>query len=740
MKDIHENRIGSRPKTVGSLQKYMLGVALGALIVQFQQPALAQTKIEQMIVTAQKRSQEIQTVPASISAFSGDMLEERQIKTVEDLTYSTPNLSWQMAGAVVQLSIRGISPDGSSPYMDPAVALHVDGIYQPRSAGVLGLVMSDLESVEILRGPQGTLYGRNANAGIVNMNTKRPTDTFEGSATIFGGSYARYGARGYVSGPITDKISARVSALVDRNHGYGRNLHTGKRLFGEWTHGARLAITAKPIEDITLNISATHSRTHNTQPFSNTSPPAGPNYASLVAAGADTRYTLEPYKTYNTSEPNYNYRYNLLVATIEWDITPDVSLKSITGQQYFRADSVNDSDGMPVEYIPNKGFTRSHTFSQEINLSARLFDRVDAVAGLYYLRDDFRFGYDAYVQGNLTYNPANPRQIHNEFNQQLSSSRAAFVDLTVNVTDNLRLLAGGRRTLDERRTVMTALSYFPATGVTTPLTCINRRLPDLNYSSTTGKIGVQYDITPDIMGYVVWQNGFKTGGMNPSVCGNSYLPERVYSWEAGVKSSLFDNSLILNITGFTYRYNNMQLSRTLGGFTQVDNAATAKLKGLEISAQALLTENLRADLGIGILDSKYGPLFAQNGAVPGSPLVNLTGFQLPRAPKTTLNFGLEYTMRIGDFGELTSRGEVNYVSKNYFTAFNEAIAKQDAFATVNAIFTLVPDDCPYSFRAFVKNLTDEAYYSGIATSGILAYGRGTWSPPRTFGIEATAKF
>lgn len=705
----------------------------------------------EIIVTATKRSQSLQDVPASISAFTGDVLASRHIDTFERLGFTTPNLSYaKNAGLVPNFSIRGVSADGVSPAMESTVALHVDGVYQPRVV-FLDLALTDLQSVEILRGPQGTLYGRNANAGVINLVSRKPTDRFEASATASIGNYQSYGIRGYVSGPLADGVSARVSGLYDYRGGFGRNLLNGHRIDGHENWGIKAALRLQPTSRLTIDLSASRSVSDASTPLYMANPPRegeGLNYTRLLDLGFDGRYTLRPYKVYNNFDPEMHTRQTALTGIIDWAPNDDLTIKSITGYQKYHLDVYQDQDAMPTQWSNARPYTDSHTFSQEFNLAARIAGRADLVAGVYYLDDHMNggtivalppgspFGSDA-TAGLLLVNGI----------RQTSISKAGFVDLTLRVIDGFRLIGGIRRTSDKRRSVQVNETSRGA-DFDTPGTVIggcgrNHAVPDLTFNSTTGKAGAQYDLTRDVMGYVSWQNGFKAGGFSASVCDNQFLPEKLRSWEIGIKGRYFANHLTLNLSAFDYRYTNMQLSRTFNPsptviVTIIDNAASARVRGGEVEAMWRTDVGLSGDLALGLVYGKYGALVARNGAVPGNPEIDLGGFRLPRAPVVTANGGLQYEMNIRP-GTLTLRGEAAYTGNVYFTPFNETIAQQRGYVLVNALATLTPKDLPLTLQVFVRNLTNKAYFTGLYTSGLMMNGRGNYGEPRTFGAALSVK-
>jgi iron complex outermembrane recepter protein len=707
---------------------------------------------DEIVVTAMKRDENLQRVPASLSALGAPELDSRQIQSIETLAHNVPNVAYTNVAAVVpNLSIRGVSPDGASPIMEGTVALHIDGVYQPRM-NMLELAMADLQSAEVLRGPQGTLYGRNANAGVVNLNTKRPTDEFKGSFTLTGGSDERRGARGYLSGPISPELSFRISGLLDESDGFGHNLLLDSKINGQQNTGARLSLRWEPADRLAVDLIGSYSRTELTQPFYIANPfglHAGSNYSRLLASGANGEFSLEPHEVYNNFDPAQRATQKTTTLIVDWDVAGNVSLKSLTSYQDFHYFSIQDHDGTPTEWIIAAPRADSATFSQEVNMSATL-DRADLVAGVYYLDDDLDGGVVIEIPpGNPFGNPATRDLLTTALLSQRSRSAAVFADLTYSLSDRLRVLAGLRQTRDRRDTVQRIEAAINAsfTDRGTPITgcTLDHRVPDIQFDSTTAKAGAQLDLSTQIMGYLTWQTGFKAGAYSSTICDNQFLPEKVSSWEAGVKGRYLDNALTLNLSTFHYRYTNMQLARTYNPTPTtvsqvIDNASSARLWGGELEAQARLGNSWRADLAIGYAHSRYGTLEARNGAAAGNPNVVLTGNRLPRAPEWTLNGALEYATDLGDLGDISIRAQYNYTSRIFFTPFNEAIARQDAYGLLDVSAAYEPENGNLVFRVFGRNLTDETYFNGLFTSAISNNGRGSYGPSRTFGVELTAKF
>lgn len=684
-----------------------------------------------IIVTGLKRSQALQDVPAAITAFDSQMLESRQLVTSEDIATLVPSLNYTELNGVNIITIRGIAPDANNPSVDPSVAQHIDGVYQPRATN-MNLALADLDSIEVLRGPQGTLYGRNSTAGVMNFNLKKPTDRFEGRAALTIGNYSRIKGDASISGPIAEGLSARLSATGERRDGYGTNLFYNEDIDNLRTYGVRGAIryAGGPVE---INLSAYHvtAKSNGPTPYPFT-PLQGPDIERF--APQSKLLTTEPRKLYADKRGYSVNKQDGVTGTINLDVADNVSLKSITG--YIRSTYRSEFDTEPtaapiaVAYY-NFG---SKFFSQEFNVNANIADRADVVLGAYYARENFRQNPDVLFPNGLTSggNLLPPVLVVNRADQ-IAKTRALFADATVNVTDNLRLLGGIRYTRDTKDVVQ--FNSFYAT------TCNNVAMR-LAYSSTKGKIGVQYDINDDVMVYAQYQTGFKAGGFNIAACRDDFDPENVISREIGMKAQLLDRALTLNISAFDMDAKGLQVTKlvNIDGLptNRVENAANARIRGFELESLARLGSAFSIDVNMSYLDAVYQDYESIN-TMTGVNVV-LDGYQITRAPKFTTNVGATLKFSAGDI-DARLRGEVYHSGKMWYTPFHEVIAAQTkSFTLVNAYLDLMPADSTLKLSLYGKNLTGEDYRTGANTSSQFRNGRGFWNDPRTFGAQVAVTF
>ncbi|MDB5481033.1 MAG: hypothetical protein JWO83_2086 [Caulobacteraceae bacterium] len=693
---------------------------------------MAQTTLEAITVTAEKRGQAIQTVPASITALPRSALELRQLDNIADIATQVPNLYFSESNGVEEVGIRGVVVDTTNPAVDPSIALHLDGVYQPRVSS-MNLLVSDLDSIEVLRGPQGTLYGRNATGGVINVITRKPTGYFEAGLSALAGNYDRYMVKGYISGPIAHNLDMRISGIVDNRQGYGENLFTGSHgSSNEWS--AKIALRFRPTDNLIFDLSAYHLSTRSVGPLTYAvTPIGGPNVVAFPPQ--QTLSTTEPFRAYNGFNSTTSTEQTGVTATIDWTFAEGVKLKSITGYVQSRYRDDYDSDSMPVNLIEIRSNYPSTMYSQEFDLSTSV-RRLDALVGFYYLHEDVdNHSFDVFASGEPDFGVP-PFNINIDM-PQVTTSVAGFVDLTYRITDRMRLLGGVRETYDSKD-VRQTFELQNLGGF------VCQDLPGAVASmSTTGKIGAQYDLTGSTMAYAQWQSGFKAAGYNFSICGNQFHPEEIRAWEGGLKGRYFDGRLTLYASIFYYNYTNMQLYRVTGVSAIVDNAGRSTLYGAELEGAAQLTDQLKADWALSWLHARYDVYSAINTALPQpSPLENLSGNTMIKAPNYTLRLGVEYKLPLADLGYLTVRGEAYHSDTVYFTAFNEAIAKQGPYTLENIFIRYEPRNSHYQLTAFVKNIGNKSYLLSGYTLGAFFpnSGYGMYGDPRTMGVEVSARF
>jgi len=688
--------------------------------------------VQEVVVTAQKRTQALQDVPASISAIPEQALQDRQLQTVEDFATTVPGLTFSQINGTSLIAIRGVAPDSSTPAVDPSVAQHVDGVYQPRPTS-MNLVLADLESVEVLRGPQGTLYGRNATAGVINYNLHKPTRTPEYGGSVLLGNYDAVRVKGYLSGPITSTLSSRIAFIEEHHSGFGENLFTGQSVEDLDLTGVRAALRWEPSEAVTVDLAAHRVESRSNGPTTYAfSPASGPDIVTY--APLSMLVTPEPRKVYSHARTFQKNDQSAVTAIVSAEVAQGLTLRSVSGYIDQRYQDLRDSVPNAVPLATVSADFASEFYSQEFNA---IYEHgpISAVAGLYYMSEDFD---QSTVVAFLLPSAAtrNMRATNITTAPLETRTKAVFGDVAFSVTDRLKLLGGLRYTKDEKDIVQ-SVALVPIS-----VSCTNAKFSK-SWTSTTGRFGVQYDLTPHIMVYGQWQNGFRAGGYNIAACGDDFNPEKIESLETGMKARFFDGVLTLNISAYDAKVRDLQVVQRvlINGVNaqRIENAARARNKGLEVESWLRLSSNLRLEASAALLDAKYHDYASVNPLT--GVLVNLDGFQVMRAPKYTVNVAAEYDVRPTENVEVTFRGEIFRSDKIWYTPFHEAIAAQNSpFTIVNAYATIKPDGSPWRFAIFGKNIFDEAYRTSGQTSAAYRNGRGTWNEPRTYGVEVSGAF
>ncbi len=739
--------------------------------------------IGQIIVTAQKRAENVQDVPIAITAVGSQFLETRGIDSIDDLGTIAPNVKFERAPAsktISQIAIRGSVTINPAITWEPAVGLYLDGVYIAKAQGSI-FDIADLERVEILRGPQGTLYGRNALAGAVNLVTKKPSGEAGGMAEMTYGSFNEVRLRGVLDLPQAGIFSAKVSGQYRKRDGLieltapdgrGRN-RTDSIDSGSFM----VQLRAEIADNVTADYTYDYSKSNQTPPFSqllrvnrNRDPrdifdPGSPSYAfggaffPLDTVANPDRITSAAIDApvYERSR-SYGHALTLTVGL------GDAELKSITAYRDLAWADGLDLDGSPFPVAFTQRISDYRAFSQEFQVTGTAFaDRLAYVLGAFYfdetaetLNPQTYFGGGVDLDSNYGSN---------------TEAWALYAQLDFDITEDLKLTLGGRYT-EETKDISRffRVNFDPANGITTPLVIADLAygdLPDAKFTDFSPAVTLSYAASDNVNVYARFAQGFKSGGFNgesnvfaaptadcPSgaieLC-QPYLPEQVDSYEIGVKSRFLDDRVILNLAAFRNESTDMQLSvftATTGAASVIQNAAAARIQGLEIETVLRPLDSLTINASLALLDPEY-KRFIDGG-------VDVSGNRaFPHAPETTASIGADWRVAEGDWGKFNIYADLNY-SSEYFT-FPYALTAPAASDQV-AASTQSPGRTIVNLRAtlaefavggleadlsvFVRNLTKERAPSnfidfGPGFGGILL---GYFPDPRTFGVTAGMRF
>lgn len=736
-----------------TLKTALISVLIGTGSASAQEPANTRPRtIEEVVVTAEKRAESIQELPIAVSAFSAELLEERGIASIETLQQLAPSLSVSnlARGFGTDVTMRGIS--GTA---DRGVGIVQDGVPYFTS-NMAAVDIFDIERVEVLRGPQGTMSGRNTTGGALYFHSKRPTEETEAGFKATLGNYDRVAIEGYASGPLAkDRLLGRLAVRSDRADGWVTNTLLGEKL-GEidqlQARATLLGHVTKKLE-ATLIMDVLRDRSSTVSidgPRVRPDMQTLPELAGVPAFDRDAR-TLQQDMPGGVDFEKYQTTLNL-----GWDLgdwLPSARLTSITGygaMDITSSQDHNDATAAPaLVWGPPTG-TPLHQevwqWTQELTLTADLTDRLDMIVGSLYLRgaqsEEVQYGVP------LLGLPAG--SLYSFWENDLTSW-AGYTQWRYRLTDDIRLTAGARYTRDTKERFERTTAFGTGGPPTT------RRG---TWEAWTPRFAVDYSPTDDLTIYASISRGFSSGGFSFSE--NLFDEEIVTSYELGLKTMALDGRLRTALTGFYMDYTDLQIvvigvsddpaADVLG--RTVTNA-DAPIYGVELELEALLTDRLRVMTSATWLDATlegyvdHDPLFPEVG-VPGPVGLNIQDFSgnhLPRAPEFGFNVTGEYRVPLGFAGgriEGVLNASYFWRDKEYFNVFNHEALSQDAYGLLHLSAGIESTDGAWSLTGYVYNVADKFYMTQVGGPLALAppiqFSSARVGPPRTYGVSLAHRF
>ncbi|MFV3126176.1 TonB-dependent receptor [Niveispirillum sp. KHB5.9] len=705
----------------------LCGPASVAMAQQASEPADS-FQLEEIVVTAQRRSESLQSVPVTVSAVTADMLESRNMRSNEDLNVSVPNLNIQRASGPVTPFLRGIGNNSTNPGQEQNVAIYVDGIYYASmSADVASF--NNVERIEVLKGPQGTLFGRNTTGGLIQIVTKDPSREFSGKAGIGYGNYNTLRGNLYVTGAVTDTIAADLAMNGQKqNDGWGNNVVTGKKVHYRNDFNVRSKWLWDPSEVTRVTLSADYSFTQDDVGSGRQilrDLPALPatfnNYAfngNIYDVSGDAS---EPDKT-KTGGISLNARHDF----------DAFSIVNIAAFRKLVRNSVLDLENTPAPRSRADGYDETtETFSNEFQVLSPVGAPVSWIAGVYYFWADARA--DPIQIWNIGLGPALYQRIDDSLK---TNSYSAFAQATFPIFgDRTKLTTGVRYTRDNKSitgTINTALATIATADQST------------HWGKATWRASLDHKLTDNVMAYASFSTGFKSGVYNATSPTQAPVnPEKIQAYEVGLKSDLLDRRLRLNGAGYFYQYDDIQVSKFTGLGISQQNAASAEIKGLEVEIDAYLLENLRLNGGASIQKSEFTEFPGAVSFVRGAnglgvqTTIDATGNSLPRAPDMTMNLGFEYTHDLAGGSELSFNGAFYHNDGFFWDADNRL--KQPSYNLINASIAWTSPDGNTRVRLWGANLGNKEYYTYVS-SGNGNPDAGSPGAPRTYGITLDYSF
>ncbi|WP_245647550.1 TonB-dependent receptor [Novosphingobium lentum] len=761
-------------------------------------PALAQTKpaadaaaadtadassggIAEIVVTAQKKAENLQDVPISIAAVGEAQVANLHAVTLQGLQGAVPNVeigNFSNTPNTAVFTIRGIGVIEPDPYAGNTVGIVVDNVPQYFSMGAL-LDLYDIDRIEVLRGPQGTLFGANTTGGVVNVVNHQPDDKLGAKFDLSVGNYDHLTVGGVLNLPTQQEgLSLRVSVNHDQRDGYVTNVVNGKDMGHRNVTIMRAALRYQT-GDFDATLSGEYDRARNGAPVV----VAGdlPGEAEFVPAGFRGMYTSPcvpagsscraPSQYFSALDggalndtPDIsnmnNYRGAL---TMSLKNTPLGDLTSITGYRNFNLREFTDQDGTPVFLIDTRRNTKGWQFSQELRTDVKLGDKINITMGGFYMKTHFTHEQDLRINfaGGVTYNPDGTvsyglpglfqRNLQNQDNHSISGFAQSYIQLS----DRLRLQAGIRFTHEETSMLASTATSLAGGGVTTfdgtgpdgtPNISLGTVAPPLgrkSWNNVGWKLGADYKVTDHTLLYAYWARGFKSGGFTGRIGIaqdlGPYNPEHVDTYEVGIKSEFLDRRVRLNVAGFYTNYRDMQLAQiyfvgsgaTLTQGNTILNAAASHIKGFESELTIAPVRGLTLTGSLAYLDAKYARF---NFLLPSGSTLSLKGQRLQNAPKWSGAAGINYEMELGGDYRARIGASYSYTSEKLLTSIiDTARAHVQPQHLVNANADLMINN-RMTIGVWATNLFDNRYINSVfdapGTIGLTNY-----APPRMFGMS-----
>lgn len=755
------------------LTRLLLGSALGASLAS---PVLAQAEsqlpdgappetAEVIVVTAQKRDQNLQEIGVTITAFSGDTLRELGATDSTALADFVPNLEIGDpvgAGSQPAIFIRGVGLNDFNTNNAGPNGVYVDEVYIS-APSAQAFQLFDVERVEVLRGPQGTLYGRNTTGGAINFITRRPADVFEANATVSYGSFDTFAVDFGIGGPVADAVRFRVSGQVKASDGFVENLSTGNTLNGATSIAGRVLIDIdlSPDAELRLNVHGGELDAEAPQYRSQglidptTGLPCAPNDILSGICG-DPRGYVSPL---SLRDGNYNREGELVAttwggsATLDWDIGA-FNLTSITAFEHLDRLQQEESDASPNQLLEVDFGVETQAFTQEIRLSGK-GSRLYWLLGAYYLQEELDQDQSAdlfrvlrpLVEGADPVNfpggfdPAGlsggaPIFFSNTVNTQETESFAVYGQLEYDLTAALTATLGARFTTETRD--FTSDVSFVEPAFTVPLFTFQDSISEEDVS---WRLALDYQATDDLLLYASYSTGFKSGGFNGGLVLDPaalepFQSETLTAYEAGFKSQFADRRVTLNAAGFFYDYSNLQVFTLInsGGvpLSVLDNAADATIWGFEAELAVEPVDDLMINASLGYLNTRLENFQMANGA-------DLSGNRLALAPEFSGSVRASYDWDVGG-GKLRAQVHANWRSDVFFSTENNPLIAQDAYSLVDARIQFQPPSGTWHLAVYGENLTDKDYLSYAVDLSDFGFNQQIVTPGRSFGVEFGVNF
>ena len=695
------------------------------------------TNLDSITVTARKREETLQEVPVAVTAFTSEALDKMNVQDISDLDGQVPNLTIYAArgaSSTVTAYIRGVGQSDPTWGADPGVGIYLDDVYIARPQGAL-LDVFDVSRIEVLRGPQGTLYGKNTSGGAIKYISRGLPTQVEGYAQITAGNYNQLDAKAAIGGPLggaDSGLRGRIAVASMNRDGFGENTYNGQPISDKQINAARLNLGAYAGDDFDVQFALDWiddqsgmrgSKMLAPNPFTPAYPPMDDRY--------DIRSGMQNLNSVETKGAS---------ATVNWRPNDDIALKYVIAKRESDSHSNIDFDTTPVKLADVGGFYEDSQVSNELQLNYDAGGRVRGVVGLYQFSGE--------AGGQIRNNFFN-LQFGDTRGKVLTDSIALYADWTFDLTNKLKLDVGARYTDEDKRAIVLNRFYSDAT-FSRPIAVAADFDKTTNFKNVSPKVSLDYQITPDIMVYGLATRGFKSGGYNIRAnavavprSAEPFDDETVDSFEIGSKMGFLDSRLFLNLSAFHNKYKDIQLSVFTGIDTNGDgvndaffgdftNAGKGTVNGLEVEYQFLPTANWLISGNLAWLDTKYDEYMDRGVNVADQ-------MKFTNAPDFSGALNVEYRTELANGSNLSARVGYSYQSEVWPTTDLSPVIRQDGYGLVNAGVIWKLNDA-WTFSLQGTNLADKEYRTtgyNIPAVGTLI---GFYGPPRQYSLSVRYDF
>ena len=702
--------------------------------------AAGQPALEEITVTAQKRKESAQKVPIAISTFTASMVENMGIKTTADLPLLVPGFSFIPAGGALAYYLRGVGTNTTNPGVESEVSTFVDGVYMPFQLGNMK-AFNNIASIEVDKGPQGTLFGRNATGGVIQIRTRDPEFQPHVDGEVGYGNYNAVKTSFYATTPISDKVAADLAFYYDKQFdGFGKNFANGEDLFKTEDLGVRSKWLFNLSDSTTIRITADYGQGKGND-GAVVKPARSDGFLFNLLTG--TRDVIPGFYNVNSdTQPGWVEGQGGLSMKLDTDLGW-AKFVSVTAWRKMHSSFYVDYDGTPVPFAPITQISKDEAESQEFQLLSPDSSKLKWVIGTFIYNESgsvnpFRFGG---MSGTAIFGTP-PGVPYDSLNSIRTRSYALFGQTTIDLGAGTRLTLGGRYTIDQKKIQgqsVAGTTVVPGTEGDQSKT----------YRRPTWNISLDHDITPDFLVYASYRRGFHSGTFNSnSVSGFSLAanpplsPEIIDAYEAGFKSEWLERRLRVNASAFLYEFKALQLQLYKSGAVVTANAARAEIKGVDLDITTRLSSQLTLSSGIEYLDAKYSkypdaPIYflAPNGALLNSP-GDASGRRMTNAPTVSFNVVMNHELAT-EIGTFNSNVAVFFNSGAYQDPGN--FYKEPHYIVLNLLEKWTSPSGKFDVSLWANNLNDAHYNNSVVLVGPVG-AVGNSAPPRTYGVAVGFHF